>query len=313
MVPSLRFHFAFLSIAFLLSSPGLASSPKRLLMGVIGDSVSAASLADVPIPNAASSEERVRQWAKNGLSPDFIFENKQFSWASGTMIESHYEKLRRWLNDSGEKRPLDVYNAAFPGNTTKALANQANQVVQMMELGDYAALKYVTVLIGSNDVCDNGPVVGREGQLLANLLQMFQQLASIKQSEPIRILLVGIPRIPDLGAPQFRQASTLFGLSCEFVRNEILGFCNSLLSWSTPIEYEADMQIVDDMNSILKESVEVANREFPNLNVVYTDRLYNTEIPLGDLAADCFHPNKVGQAGIADELWSQQPWFGPSP
>lgn len=305
---------AFLFLLPTLSSGSMDSrseSPRKLLMAVLGDSISAATLADVPIPGASDPEERVRKWAMQGKSSRFIFENKELSWASGTKIDSQFRKLRRWLRLSGEKRRLDVLNTAFPQDKTTDMREQAEQVVRAMSSGKYDTLEYVTVLVGADDAC-TAPVAGREDELEQNLMRMFERLASIAQSQPIRILLVGIPRIPNLGTPGFRRAKTVFGLSCETVRNKILGFCNSLLLWNSPSEYDQDMKVVEDMNRVLRVSAEEANGKFRNLEVVYSDRLYDLSIPLGVLAADCFHPGRIGQQAIADQTWLDQPWFGGS-
>lgn len=288
-----------------------APLPKRLLMAVMGDSMTAASLADVPIPYADTPEDQVRKWAEQGKDSRFIFENKfTLSWASGRAIDSHYKRLKRWLKGHGEKRPLDVLNVAFPGDTTYDLEGQAKQIVEAMDSGQYQAIKYLPILIGSNDACTSQTPIGTPLEAMHdNLKRALEILSMIHQSEPLRVILVGIPRIPDLGTKAFRNASTLFGLSCETVRNKILNFCNPLLLWNTPEEYGEKMQIVEDKNRLLRNFVQEANTRFPNIEMVYSNRLYNLAIPIQVLAADCFHPGKIAQSRISEEIWMDQPWF----
>jgi lysophospholipase L1-like esterase len=281
-------------------------------MGVMGDSLTAAALADLPIPNAGpAAEDRIRAWAVQGNDSRIIFENKStFSWATGHRISSHYLRLQNWLHRNGDKRRLDALNVAYPGNTSYALAGQVKQIVQAMASGKYDALKYTTILIGANDACSTATPTGTPTEILrANVFATLQQLAGIRQDEPTRVMVVGIPRIPNLATPEFRKASTIFGLSCETVRNKILRECDSLLSWTTPEEYSEKMQIVDDVNRTLRQVVEEANATFPNLQVIYSNRLYDLAIPVSVLAIDCFHPNPYGQSALSDQVWMDQPWF----
>lgn len=311
LLPTLALLIATLQIGAIRSS--LADPPKRLLMGVMGDSISAATLADLPIPWAspAPPEEQIRRWAAQEKDPRFIFENKRtFSWASGRKISSHYLKLLNWLRRNGELRPLDVLNAAYPGNKSGDLDGQVKQIVKAMQSGKYAALKYVTLLIGANDACSTTTPSGVPPETVqANILSTLKQLSAIQQDEPIRVIVVGIPRIPDLATSAYRDASTIFGLSCETVRNKVLNFCNSLLLWNTPAQYEMEMQIIDDINRAIRLTVIQANAVYPNLDVVYSNRLYDLSIPLNVLAVDCFHPNWYGQSAISDQIWMDQPWF----
>lgn len=285
----------------------------RLLMGVLGDSISAATLADVPIPSEAElpPEELVRRWAADGLKPQFIIENKSaLSWASGNRISSHYILLRNYLVRAGEKRKLEVLNVAFPGDETSDLPGQARKLLDAWKSGRYDAVKYITILIGSNDACnedfDGGVPLER---MQAHLMTTFKILSEIRQEEPVRIMLVGIPRIPNLATREFREASTLFGLKCETVRNKILGFCDPLLLWESDEEYGRHMQTVEDRNRLLRIVAKEVNSIHPNLDVLYSNRLYNLAIPIGVLAADCFHPGRVGQNAISREIWKDQIWF----
>lgn len=282
----------------------------------MGDSITAATLSDLPIPvrdTGPEDELNGSRWFRESreaeLQPEFIFENKKsLSWSSGRRIRSHYELLKRSFLRIGESRAVEVLNVAFPGDRTGDLPDQARKVVDAMTSGDYSSLVYVTLLIGSNDACAAGGGVPL-AKMRANLLKTFRILSGIRQDEAIRVLLVGIPRIPDLAEPLIREHKTYFGLSCRTVRNKILDFCNPLLLWETADEYHQAMEIVEDRNRLLREVVAEVGHLYPNIEVIYSNRLYNLSIPVGILAADCFHPGRLGQEAIAAEIWLDQPWF----
>jgi len=172
---------------------------KPYLMAVLGDSISAGSLADVPIPLQGTPEEKVRKWADEGVSAQLVITNKStYSWASGLKIRSQYRLLRTWLQKNDPGRRLDVLNVAWPGDRAVDLPAQVERVVEAMASGRYESLYYVTLLIGANDACASAqgtPLVKMREQLM----QALTRLSSIRQSEPIRVFVVGIPRIPDLG------------------------------------------------------------------------------------------------------------------
>jgi lysophospholipase L1-like esterase len=289
--------------------PAPSLRPKPALMASLGDSITAGTFSIFPIPRSESIEQNVDEWHTSELEPQLIFENKIFlSWASGLWVRSHYVRLREHLKRKGDSGGLAILNVSYPGDETKHLIRQAHEVVDAINGGEYSTLKYVTILIGSNDAClSRGPVPLET--MRRNLMETLKILASIRQAEPIRILLVGIPRIPDLGSEYIRKRKTVFGASCATVRDKILRSCNSLILWNTSEEYDAKMLVIEERNRLLRHVVRDANLRYPNLEVVYSNRLYHLEIPPEILAADCFHPAKEGQRRISEETWLDQPWF----
>ncbi|NDD91172.1 hypothetical protein EBZ37_03710 [bacterium] len=295
-------------------APSEAQDP--WLMGVLGDSIAAGTLADVPIPHASTPEESVRLWRDRGLESRLIYTNKKtLSWASGQEIQSHYVLLSDWLEKSGDARGLSVVNVSVPGSETGDLLGQVNQLLRSLKKGRYTGLKYVAVSIGANDACNTSlasevPQERIHQNLFQALTRLYRGVRSLSSSlEPVRLLLVGPPRIPNLGAPAFVQAPTVFGLSCSLVRDSILRFCRPLTVWRDQGEYLDRLEVVETVNRILKSvAIELA-AEFPGLQVVYSDRIFQLEIPLGALAADCFHPGRWAQEQISRQTWRDQPWF----
>ena len=54
---------------------------------------------------------------------------------------------------------------------------------------------------------------------------------------------------------------------------------------------------------------EEMDQELENVEILYSNSLYETPIRQEYMAADCFHPNAEGQEEIARQLWQDQPWF----
>lgn len=166
-------------------------------------------------------------------------------------------------------------------------------------------------MIGSNDVCSRDgnkrilPQLFRE-----NLMRAFEVIAKIKQNEPIRILIVGIPNITQLGSEQIRKLPHPFGRNCGYVRNQVLHFCDSMLTWQTPEELAHKEALIEERNQILEEVVAEVNRRFPYLQTKLTRRLSSIVITPDLLSIDCFHLDRAGQSQLSEELWKEQPWFG---
>ncbi|MCM2322288.1 MAG: SGNH/GDSL hydrolase family protein [Oligoflexia bacterium] len=309
----LSLAWKFLLVATLLGTarPSGAADERPLLMVVLGDSISAGTLSDIPIPRGPDAIRNVVQWYTEGQEASAIIENKvRYSWASGNRIRSQYALLKAYLRRRGEKRRLEVLNVSVPGAQTADLPEQAEQVVEAMQSGKYSAIVYLTLLIGSNDACskhyDGGVPVPK---MRASLVRTFEILSRALNGTRLPVLLVGIPRIPDLGEDRIRNGPTLFGLSCERVRNRILKLCNPLLMWESWDEYDRNMLVVEERNRMFRLFTDELNQRLPEFDVFYTNRLYNLEIPREILAADCFHPNRFGQEIISLQVWDDQPWF----
>ncbi len=279
-------------------------------MGVLGDSISAATLADVPIPDCATPEEQVRRWNDRSGERRLIYSNKRrLSWGSGSAIRSQYRLLQQYLKSSGETAELQVLNFSHPGDSTRALPQQARKLADAFRRGGYSALKYVVLTIGANDACDANPHPDL-ASIRASILGAMTELAQgVPQREPIRVLLAGVPRIAMLGVPEIQHARTAFGLECRTVRNGILHFCNRLTTWSTQEGFLAAAQTVDQVNAGLQSAVREVNSRFPAIEMVYSDGPSESVISLDDLAVDCFHPSSGGQERISLEAWEDQPWF----
>jgi lysophospholipase L1-like esterase len=278
-----------------------AQDQKKYLMVAMGDSITAGFIANTHV---------------HTLSTDYVlnfppFTNKKSdSWASGKSIISHYFQLQRFLEKSGDSTPVEMLDVADPGDEIHDVIAQAKRVKAAMDSGNYETLKYVVLLIGANDACaKKAPFSGKEHKMRKSLEEIFGILSEIHQQEPIRILVAGIPNIPDLAQPQFAETKTAFGMTCHFFQEEILKDCNPLLNWKSKEDYEKRVAVVEHTNQILEDGAHEASAAHPNLQVVFTDQLFKTAIQPEFLAADCFHPSREGQETISSTLWAQQAWF----
>ena len=277
----------------------------KYLMASLGDSMTAASLADTQLtsPHLPVTPQDVQE--------KVLYENKAtFSWASGEKTSSHFMRLKDYMIQHHQPGTLEMFNIAVPGNTTINLEQQAKSVAEQFKTGKYASLKYVTILMGNNDACSSASPVGTpDAAFYDNFMKGLTRLSEIQQTERIRVLVSGIPRIVDLGRPAIQNTEVFPGMSCHKLRDQILKFCNPLTAWVTEAEYRARLAVVTSRNELIERIVHDASLRYPNLDFHFTDAPFNLSLEPSVLAIDCFHPNESGQAMLASVLWNDQPWF----
>jgi lysophospholipase L1-like esterase len=262
-------------------------------MGVLGDSIAAGTLADLPLSQAADYSARL------------VYTNKtHLSWASGDRIRSHFELLSEHLKAGGSSSGLEVVNFSRPGSEASDLPGQARRLVRAFKAGGFGSLKYVAISIGSNDACDGGVLPIRIRAALVQMLEILRE--GIRQSEPLRILVLGPPMIPDLGRREFRVLQTILGLRCGLLRDGLLRFCNGLTVWRGEREYAERVARVVTIDETLRSALSDPPEA---VEVRYSSRLQQLEVSPADLAIDCFHPSSRGQERIALATWGEQPWF----
>jgi lysophospholipase L1-like esterase len=278
------------------------------IAGAIGDSITAATLADT---SASDSRSPFHNVGVQNLQERALYENKDtLSWFSGKDIASHFKLLSEFLSVQHDASTIQVLNGAVPGTTSDKIQSQVDDLVSATQQNGGAVLKYVSIMIGANDACSAETAAGTPNdRMYTNLMTAFKKLASVQQAEPIRVLVSSIPDIAALNRPEISNFTTVDGLSCHFVRHQLLGFCDPLLDWKTPEEYAGKLKIITDKNELLRRVVGDANAAFTNLQVVYSDSFFQHQIRVDELAEDCFHPNERSQGALAARLWADQPWF----
>lgn len=301
------------TLIFLMSTLAFAFNQKKpiYVMGALGDSITAGAIADLPRPTFFDNHDEEIRVFDGKLRPPMLVEHKRtMSWASGKFINSHYVRLKKYYEEK-EHVYLKVMNVAESGGNVKDLPRQAKLLVKAVSKKKNRILKYVTVFAGSNDLCkkeDHLPNIDRE-KMRDRMRLTFKTLASLPQKEPIKVLVVGLNNIPQLGRPEISTAKTYFGTSCHHFRDEIIKACRSLHIFNSEQEYRERVDFVRSFNSLLRSTAAEANSEFANLDVRYSDALFKLNITKNMVAVDCFHPDNGAHEIFADLLWKDQPWF----
>lgn len=277
-----------------------AAQGKPYLMGAMGDSMTAASFSNTDLGSARNAERIFG-----------LYENKDtFSWATGKKISSHYMALAKYLKEQKTPASLEYLNVSEPGGQTDKMASQAQKLADAIKTGKYESLLYVTLLIGANDVCSEATPGGMPDEdFKANLKAGFAKLAEIKQSQKIHVLVPGIPRVLEIGRPEIRALKVFAGLTCDKVLNNIMKYCPKFTKWTQADEYREKLKFIRTKNDIMKTAVDEARLEHKNLEIHFTNPLFDMEIGADILSADCFHPNAQGQELLSQILWFEQPWF----
>lgn len=282
------------------------------LMAALGDSITAGTFADTaatdPDPTSAIAGF-IDSRFQDGLFAQYLNEHKELSWATGNGV-SQLTLLRRSIREINPTADVEALNAAVPGVGTDHLAEQVQAVVEAMGTGRYRSLLYVTLLIGSNEGCGHvDPAAATDEAMSLALDGAFAKLASIHQDRKIRVLMVGLPNIPQLGEPDVADQSLFPLLSCSQLQLHFLHFCDPLLGWSDAQSYQIALNTILRKNQVLVDSASRAMKAHPELDIHFTRALTERKIRFEELAMDCFHPNQGAHEEIARALWSEQPWF----
>ena len=272
-----------------------AFGSESALMVSLGDSISAASLAETQI---ALPEQAPTFW---------LYQNKStYSWCSGQKIQSHAVRLADYLTFQDPDATLEIKNVSVPGAVAEDLVSQVQKVDRFMRQKKYTELKYVTLLIGANDICRGDS----EAAFRQKLVVAFLQIAALPHHLPIPILLSSLPNIADLGRPEIRNHSVLGMIQCHHVQDLFLHFCPRMLVWDTQAQFIEKSARVARMNQVLKSVADDVNSSpILGLQVYYSDSLFWQKITPELLAKDCFHPSRLAHELISEQLWKDQPWF----
>ncbi|MBI4925613.1 MAG: SGNH/GDSL hydrolase family protein [Bdellovibrio sp.] len=297
-------------IVLLLFCSSSSYAQNKVLMGVLGDSISAATFANTSVSTAKALSLFVSPYEPMFDPSIFLYENKEtYSWATGNKIQSHYLYLKDYL-EKHEQAELAFINVAIPGAEIYQLKRQTEILLSRLKYENYDYLKYVTLMIGANTACSVEKV--RElplEDIVRDLKENFKLLAQVNQYERIKILVSSIPKIPELGRKSIMDTKTWSGFTCHLFRDQILHSCNELVLWKNKKEYLEKLKVVRTLNELIQNVIKDAQQSFPSLDIYYSPQFFNTTVLPEDLAADCFHPNASAQEKISELLWQEQPWF----
>lgn len=228
---------------------GFAVFDRDFMMASLGDSTTTAFNSD-------------RKW-----------NNLENSWTAGRAIQSHYNRLVKLMPE----RNVRVINLAVPGVDSSDIVRQAKTASRV-------DLDYVTIMIGSNDLCRGVENI----EFFRH--RIYQAIKILVDSSPdVKILLSSTPNIV-----QARHVAS--ELSCDPVWAKVMERC----------DVRDEDRFYEDwwaLNAVL----DIVGRN--NDNVIFSDAVMTQKIEADSISRiDCFHPSKVAQESIAEITWDQG-WY----
>lgn len=215
----------------------------------------------------------------------YDFGNGRYSWATGfsTSIASHLNRLHGTVD-----RQIEFQNVAKAGTISIELAEQLQAIT-------FQRVDYLTLLVGSNDVCDWQADHRRNLQSFKRNISYILDLL-IKKHQQIKITLSAIPDMHHL--------YTIGQKKCHLKWN-LLNVCSRLLhSKRSPEERQLFNRQVIDANLALQELATTYHRHVRFVAEVF-DFKFATKHTSG---LDCFHPSVQGQSELARITWGNG-WF----
>lgn len=271
--------------------PALAEKPDLYI--ALGDSITAGAMAgSYLVPRA-------------GAPTGGVFENKDtLSWATGRKIDSVQIKLERYYGQRALGK-IEALNAAKSGSKSKDIMAQVQEARRKWETRGYKRIALVTLLVGANDACSMESPDGVDNSTYRRqVTDALLELAKISEGDdPLPVLVMGLPMVPDLGKPNVANTRNSLGVSCGTLFRSPNFLCKNLIKWNTPAEYAREVGVIERKNAALMDAITDAQNRSGKLRVVYTPNMTQTEIKAPMIAYDCFHPNSVAQEGLAGDLW----------
>lgn len=213
----------------------------------------------------------------------------QFSWATGyagvKIVDSQYLRLL-----AGNPAIRDhEHNDSVVGANVSGLAAQVAVAVKQK-------VKYVTILIGANDLCTNAisamTPVGTFAQTFASdLAALFKGLPA-----GAHVSVYSIPNLFLLWELFNTNKSAEYAWS--------FGICQSMLS---PANTPADRTTVLNREKAFNNALAKACKKYPTCR---WDNLavFNEKLTAGSVSFDYFHPSLRGQAQLAQITWATSWW-----
>lgn len=199
--------------------------------------------------------------------------NMQNSWATGESIDSHVVKLRQKFPD----KKIRFINLAIPGVDSRDIERQA-------EIAARVPLNYVSILIGSNDLCRGKVDINDYRRRLYSAVDIL-----IKSSPDIKILISSIPNIA-----MAREVAK--DLVCDKIWTKLMQRCDV----SDEDRFYDDWWKINAALELLAQS---------NKQVKFSDAVMNQKIEPDSLShLDCFHPSRKAQEDISEITWNQG-WY----
>lgn len=268
------------------SSPTAVPTPPLLpaLLGAIGDSYTQA-------------------WS---VSPDYLYDHPQFSWAIGTSTsDSVTSLLERFQTLGGSPAVVD---AATSGKQMNDALRQANLVVA-------AALKlapgqtaYVTFELGTNDLCAS-PDAMTDPTLFGT--ELSGAMAALRAGLPAgsRLLVLAVPDFPHFRVITQADPAARAALAQPANANR----CAPYLGTSSASALSKANGYLAQYDAALKgvcDDIDANEGKTGRLTCVYNAALLaDSDFTIDDLSSvDYFHPSLAGQAKMAEDAWAADVW-----
>jgi lysophospholipase L1-like esterase len=296
-LPVLRFPRRFLAAAlfaaaavFMTVSPASAAIELPQRFGAIGDSLTAAfgaggaNIDSVRYSFATGGDLRAERLGYSHLSRLQGMNNA----IDGVNVARSGEKLASIIESTtdGNGDPLPSCSVA-PAPCTD------NQIVLLP-----ANVEYVTVTVGSSDVCQGANPTGL-GSFRRNVPQLFSQLRS----------RLGVAHIVVLPVPDWFTIWNKFkGDATVSSRWASSGVCPRLFgAGATPDDRSQVDEFTRAYNEILANQCSLVNTS--RFKCSYAKQVFNINWKKDDLSTyDGFHPSAKGQAKISRAAWSASPY-----
>jgi lysophospholipase L1-like esterase len=262
-----------LLLALLVGAPtaGQAASPPPLprSMAAIGDSMTQAADAC-----CWYGDHPANSWSTGSASWDGVL--------------SHYERIRA----------LNPDIAGHNDNDSASGARMDDGPAQARRAVDQHA-RYVTILLGANDVCTSSP----------GTMTSVDSFRSDYQ-QTLQILFSGLPQRAHVFVSSIPDIHQLWAVYQDSLTAELVwaaaGICQSMLSTARS---DADRQLVRqrsiDFNLVLEQECAKYSRCRFDGNAVFDYQFTRADVS----KLDYFHPNLTGQAHLAEVTWNAG-WWG---
>lgn len=282
-------------------------------IGTLGDSISRGFLASF------KRQDAIYPWVQPILiSEVFVFlaskqkrvlERPAYNWATGRAPyarDSHEIRLGKLL-PRGDR--LRSFSFAETGADSRHMLD-----VQLPELLEESQKKlhqgapdYVTLLVGSNDVCADRPDLMTETAVFAD--RVAETIDTVLSRSPrTRLLVTAIPNIALLRANL--QDAALFGIGplgrCRNVW-AVEKVCATLTSALSPEDQARVSSRLREYNESLAWIVESRVKMYGD-RVRLADATAQIAPQPDEMSVDCFHPNLIGQARLARDAWKSTWW-----
>jgi lysophospholipase L1-like esterase len=263
-----------------------------LLLGLVAAALAAPPLASPspPLPNSIAGIGDSITRATDVCC--WYGDHPAQSWSTGggafDGIRSHYERIRA-LN-------LGIYGRNY--NDARAGARMRDAMAQAQTAVMQQA-RYVTILMGANDVCTGSPATMTSVTDFRNEFSATMNVLASRLPAGSHIFVSSIPNVYRLWQ-LFRTNTT-----AQFVWG-IARICQAMLS---PLNTEQDRQAVLAREQAFNQVLAEVCGQYATMCRFDAYAVFNYAFSANQVSKlDYFHPNLAGQAALASLTWQRSWW-----